>query len=91
VSSTTAGQGKALRAPERAAMHICRLTRTEKNELVLRIPKALWAGLDLKSDDVILHQRGKYIIIEAATARLSKLAACRLLNEKRISVYGKTK
>ena len=70
-------------------MHLRRLTRTDRGEYVLRIPKLLNPVLKRMGLDIILDHVKGYIVISSAKKRLKALA-CRSFNKLRHPVKGKT-
>jgi len=72
-------------------MVIRSLTRTAKNEFILRVPKFLLAGLKIKDGKVIMHAYRSYLIIESAGKRLREMAEGRRIHNKRLTVQAKAK
>ena len=67
-----------------------KLTRTDRGEFILRLPKAILSPLMIKDCHVTLERQGKRLIIGAILMRLGDKPACRGLDNRRHSVRSKT-
>jgi hypothetical protein len=70
-------------------MLLRKVTFTGNGECILRLPKLMVHCLGLKTDEVMIHRVKRYLVVEAATARLKVMAEGRTLDKLRPLVVRK--